>query len=149
MPHFQKIGIAAALAATTALAPATASAARNPYTAKGICGPTYALAQQIPLRSNNGQVLMGRINLMYSLATGKSCGVVIKARQIGRPTYTAVSVARKARRVHWKQDAGPFSYYAGPVYAKGTPACVRVGGFMSVPHGREGIWVEPGWEGCS
>jgi hypothetical protein len=137
-----------ATVAALAIAPAAAPAKGNPYTAKQICGPSYALAQDIPLRSNNGQVLMGRLKLMYSLQTGKSCGVLLKARQIGRPTFTSVTVARKRRHVRWIQDAGNFSYYAGPVYAEGTPACVRIGGFMSVVGGREGIFVEPGWEGC-
>ena len=93
-------------------------------------------------------MLTGRLKLMYSLTTGRSCGVLLKARQIGRPTFTSVSVARRARTLRWKEDRGTFSYYAGPVYAYGTPACVRIGGFMSVPHGREGLYVEPGFEGC-
>jgi serine/threonine-protein kinase len=147
----RKILAAVVLAAATAGAPASASAAGNPYTAQQVCGGSYTLAQDIPLRSNNGAVLMGNLRLMYSLQTGKSCGVLLKARQIGRPTPTSVSVAkyvRDARNTRWIDDAGSFSYYAGPVYANGTPACVRIGGFMSVPGGREGLFVEPGWTGC-
>ena len=148
MLRFAKIALVVALAATTFAAPAIALGAGNPYTAPQICGPSYAMAQQIPLYSNNRQVLMGRLKLMYSLGTGKSCGVLLKARQIGRPTFTSVSVARKARVPRWIDDPGSFSYYSGPVYVRGTPACVRIGGFMSVPNGREGLYVEPGWEGC-
>jgi serine/threonine-protein kinase len=138
---------AAAVAATPLAVPAVAPAA-NPYTAKQICGPSYFLAQDIPLRSNNGAVQMGRLKLLFSGETGKSCGVLLKTRQIGRPTFTQVSVARSARKPRWIENKGFFSYYAGPVYAKGTPACVRIGGYMNVPNGREGLYVEPGWEGC-
>jgi hypothetical protein len=147
----RKIIGALAVAAATAGAPATAQAA-NPYTGQQVCGPSYALAQDIPLRSNNNAVQMGQLQLWYSLQTGKSCGVLLKVRQVGRATPTSVSVAayrRDARRARWIHDSGNFSYYAGPVYAKGTPACVRIGGFMSVPGGREGLFVEPGWTGCA
>jgi hypothetical protein len=106
------------------------------------------MAQEIPLRSNSGAVVMGNLKLMYSLQTGKSCGVLLKARQIGRATFTSVSVARKARIPRWIEDGDYFRYYAGPVYASGTPACVRIGGYMNVPDGREGLWVEPSWSGC-
>jgi hypothetical protein len=140
--------IATTLSAALLAVPASASAAGNPYTAQQVCGPSYAMAQEIPLWSNNRQVVMGQIKLMYSLQTGKSCGVLLKSRQIGVATYTSVSVARKARTPNWIDDGGNFQYYAGPVYARGTPACVRIGGFMSVPGGREGLFVEPGWEGC-
>jgi hypothetical protein len=146
--HLRKTVIATALAATSLLVPATAPAAANPYAAQQICGSTYAMAQEIALRSNNGAVVMGNLKLMYSLQTGKSCGVLLKARQIGRATFTSVSVARKARTPRWIEDGGYFRYYAGPVYANGTPACVRIGGFMSVPDGREGLFVEPSWYGC-
>jgi len=153
MSRHRSTAIATVLAVAGLAAPAGAQAAGNPYTAQQVCGPSYALAQSIPLRSNDGKVQMGQISLMYSLETGKSCGVVMKTRQIGRATYTSVTVGKKPKKptkpVNWKEDAGDFRYYAGPVYASGTPACVRVGGYMHVPHGREGIYVEPGWEGCS
>ena len=148
MPRLAKIAAASALALAPLAVPAAAPAVTNPYTAQQVCGPSYALAQDIPLRSNNNAVLMGRLKLMYSLQTGRSCGVLLKVRQVGRPTFTSVSVAKQAKRPKWIDDGASFSYYAGPVFAHGTPACVRIGGFMSVPGGREGLYVEPGWEGC-
>ena len=148
MQRIRKWSIVTALAAASLVAPSAASAQGNPYTAHQICGSSYALAQDIPLRSNNGAVVMGQLKLMYSLQTGKSCGVLLKTRQVGRATFTSVSVAKKARTPKWIDDPGHFSYYAGPVFAKGTPACVRIGGYMNVPDGREGLYVEPGWEGC-
>jgi len=152
MHRLRSTVIATATVAAGLVVPTGAQAAANPYTAQQVCGSSYTLAQSIPLRSNDGKVLLGQISLMYSLETGKSCGVVMKTRQVGRATHTSVTVGKKPKKasqpVKWKEDAGPFKYYAGPVYAKGTPACVRVGGYMHVPNGREGIYVEPGWEGC-
>jgi hypothetical protein len=42
--------------------------------------------------------------------------VLLKTRQVGRATFTTVSVAEKARTPKGIVDPGYFSYYAGPVF---------------------------------
>ena len=149
MSGLRRTLIAGALAAAALAATAgSAAAAANPYTPVQICGPSYSVAQSTPLMSNHGGNQLGQVYLLYSLETGKSCGVTLKVRQIGVSSFTSVSIARYAKTPNWKNDGDYYQYYAGPRYVDGVPSCVRVGGYMKIPQGREGIYVEPAWERC-
>ena len=129
-----------ALTAAALAAPPAAWAAPNPYTGQEICGPTFGLYRDIPIRSHDGKVEMGRLQVLVSAWAGKSCAVVIKTRRVGQPTFTSVSIAKQRKKIRWTHDDGRFRYYAGPVYAKGP--CTRAGGYLHYPNGREGIFVE-------
>ena len=144
----RRYATAVAVTAACLAAPAGAVAATNPYTPQQVCGRSYTTAQSAYLWSLDQKVVLGRSYLMYSLQTGKSCAVTLKLRKVGTPTYTSATVGRKAKHVRWRDDSGYYRYYAGPMYAAATPACVRYGGYMKIPHGREGLWVEPDWNGC-
>lgn len=137
-----------ALAGTAAALPAAAQA-QNPYTGKGICGPAYELSREVPLRSNNGAVQMGRMQVLYGFGVeNKTCVVLLKDRQVGRATFTSLRAAgfvKNPLKTQWREDAKEYSYYAGPLYFKDVPNCVRIGGYMNVPEGREGILVEGGY----
>lgn len=143
MNSLKKAALAASLLATPLVAPGGAAAATNPYSGKQVCGSSYELSRSVPVRSFNQKVLMGRLEVWYSGQTGRSCGVMFKVRQVGRPTFTSVSFVRRGKEPNWKQNEGAFSYYAGPLKIKATPSNVRIGGYMNVPDGREGIHVEP------
>jgi hypothetical protein len=145
-----KLALVAAAVAAAFAVPSSASAA-NPYTGQQICGPGYTLAKSYPLRSNDGSVLLGTLQVLQKTAgANRSCGVLLKERQIGVATYTSVHLARyrsDPTQVNWVPDSGNFEYYAGPVYVDCLAAGTRIGGAMTVPGGREGQWVEPGWSG--
>jgi hypothetical protein len=145
-----KLALGAAAVAAALAVPSSASAA-NPYTGQQICGAGYSLAKSYPLRSNDGAVLLGTLQVLQKTAgTNRSCGVLLKERQIGVATYTSVNIARYRNdpaNVNWVGDSGNFMYYAGPVYVDCLAAGTRIGGYMSVPGGREGQWVEPAWSG--
>ncbi len=142
MNSVKKAALAASLLAVPLVAPGGAAAAGNPYNGKRVCGSSYELSRSIPVRSFNKKVLMGRLEVWYSGQTGRSWGVMFKVRQVGRPTYTSVSFVRRGQEPNWKQNDGAFSYYAGPLKIKAVPSKVRIGGYMNVPDGREGIHVE-------
>ena len=94
---------------------------------------------------------MGTLQVLQKTAgVNRSCGVLLKERQIGVATYTSVHLARYRRdpaNVTWVGDSGDFRYYAGPVYVDCLAAGTRIGGFMRFPSGRVGQWVEPSWSG--
>jgi hypothetical protein len=138
---------AAALTGAAIAAPAVAAAETNPYTGQEVCGSSYGLYENHTVWSNDHKVQLGQLQVLFSAWEGKSCAVMLKTRRVGEATFTSVSLARKQKNLDWKSDDGSFSYYAGPVYVKGP--CARAGGYMHMPSGREGIFVEPGFPaGC-
>lgn len=137
---------AAGLAAL-ALQPAAAPAATNPYSGPSVCGPGFVKAKSWPVRSNDRKVLLGELVLSYGPGKrardlSRTCAVLLKRRSVGKAAFMSVRISQRKRKLKWRENEGRFSYYAGPVYVTGTPACVNVGGFIAVPRGREGLKVE-------
>jgi len=112
-----------------------ASAATNPYTAKGICGSSYTVP--VHTLSLYGY---GKVHLLYSPSTGYNCAVTLKTAYLGQSTETDVFMVRQSTPSEIKYDAGQYRYYAGPVkyYARGT--CVKFGGSVD-DWDAESVWV--------
>ena len=138
---------AAVLGLLAATAPSGAAAADNPYSAEQICGAGYRVIGGHQVWSADGTTL-GIARLLYSPATGKNCAVLLKSRQLGTPTYTAVSLKKQGAKAPWVVDFGDYRYYAGPVYVTAAGTCVRFGASMSFPNGRKANYISP-FQHCS
>jgi len=141
----RRSALVATLAATAALAPAaTAGAAPNPYSPREVCGSGFQVIDRhrdVPKRGK--RVHMATTYLLYEAATGRNCATTIKHRQVGVPTYTAVSLQPRGRLAAWRVDYGDFAYYAGPVYRHAPGRCVRYGSALAFPNGRESLFISP------
>jgi hypothetical protein len=138
------VSLVVCAAAVIALAqPAAASAKRNPYTAKRVCGAGFSTIDSHRLYSGSSHTtLLATSFLLYDGATGRNCAVTIKRRFIGRPTTTGVSLKVKGKRRPWVVDQDAYKYYAGPVYRKAPGRCVRWGATVSTPFGAD-TYISP------
>ncbi len=88
------------------------------YTATQVCGSGYYVQRSMAVAG-------GRVYQLYSNGTKKNCAVMLKSKNVGRPTSVSVWIqAQGGSRV---TDSGSFSWYAGPVYVYAPGKCVRVG----------------------
>jgi hypothetical protein len=123
--------------------PATASAKRNPYTARQVCGAGFHRIDAHKLYSGSRYTThLATTVLLYNGATDENCAVTMKRRFIGRPTTTGVSLKVKGKRRPWVVDQDAFKYYAGPVYRRAPGRCVRWGATVSTPFGDD-TYISP------
>ncbi len=144
-------------AAALALTAAPAAARSNPYSPERVCGAGYSRVTHNPLTATSNQrVTIATAYLLYSRYTGKNCAVTLKARSIGKPTYTTAVIKKRGTGNPYdaKVDHGYFSYFAGPVYVHAPQTCVRYGATVSVPKPRTPGRIVyfrsfySGWVGC-
>lgn len=121
----------AALPIALAAAP-SAGAAANPYTARQVCGPGYQLLVERPVTF--GKNVHGRLMFLRNERASKFCAVTLKTSLVGTPTWTDVSLQKPSTR-QFISDGDFFSYYAGPVYVRGTrtSTCILYSGGMHIP----------------
>jgi hypothetical protein len=122
--------------------PSAASAAKNPYTAAGVCGPGYSVIDRHRLYDTNpatGQpVLLATVVLTYNPAAGVNCAVTMKRYRVGqaRPVYgdfLAVTLAARPLGPNTVGgDSGEFKFFAGPVYVPARSRCVQWGGDVTL-----------------
>lgn len=155
--------LAAALLGAAA-GPAPASAAKNPYTAAGVCGAGYKSIDRHRLYDHNPysgkRVLLATIVLTYNPATGKNCAVTMKRHRVGKAAgwgdWLYVSLAaRPLGDATVGGDSGNFRYYAGPVYVPARRRCVQWSGGAHlllpknfVPRGLYSSAYKSRWEHC-
>ncbi len=114
-------------------APVAATAAGNPYTAAGVCGPGYAPIDRHKLFAtapyDGARVHLATIVLTYNASTGRNCVVTLKERRLGRPDHVYAQVqTRPASPTSADGDSGRFRYFAGPTYVYAPGRKVRWGG---------------------
>ena len=130
--------IVSAVAVGLLAVPSIATAAKNPYTAAGVCGAGYHVVDRHRMYatdpSNGRQILLATVVLTYNSATGKNCAVTMKRWRVGQaaPVYgDFLSVALAARPLGPTTvdgDSGEFKYFAGPVYVPARHRCVQFSG---------------------
>src|ERR1700710_1834199 len=118
--------------------PSIASAAKNPYTAAGVCGAGYHVIDRHRMfatdPSNGRQILLATVVLTYSPATGNNCAVTMKRYRVGQavPTFgDFLSVSLAARPLGpdtARGNSGELKYFAGPVYVPARHHCVQWSG---------------------
>lgn len=133
-PVLATAAVLGALLGSVALAP-SASAAANPYRATTICGPGYRVLVERPIDFRRASY--GRLVFLRNDRASTFCAVAIKTSLVGTPSWTDVSLARPRAR-KYESDGNFFSYYAGPVYLKGTKTdtCMLYSGSMQIPRRR-------------
>ena len=128
-----RILLCAALAVLLAI-PAAASAARNPYSAAGVCGLGYRVIDRHRLYatnpSNGNRVLLATVVLTYNSAQGTNCAVTMKRYRVGKaaPVFgDHLSVSLAARPLGpgtVDGDSGEFkSSQARSTCRRATAAC--------------------------
>ena len=118
--------------------PPVASAAKNPYTAAGVCGPGYRVIDRHRMYATNPAtgrpVLLATVVLTYNSATGNNCAVTMKRYRVGQavPTFgDFIDVTLAARPLGpdtVRGDSGEFKFFAGPVYVPARHHCVQWSG---------------------
>lgn len=127
-----------ALAAALAV-PSAAEAAKNPYTAKRVCGSGYKVIDRHKLTDTNpyngNTVHLSTVVLMYNASTGKNCAVNLKRYRVGKEDkktfgdFMSVSLAtRPLNNANVDGDSDEFRFYAGPVYVRARGKCVQWSG---------------------
>jgi hypothetical protein len=132
-----RILLCAALLVALAI-PSAASAARNPYTAAGVCGLGYRVIDRHRLYatdpSNGNRVLLATVVLTYNPAQGTNCAVTMKRYRVGQkaPVFgDHLSVSLAARPLGPSTvdgDSGEFKWFAGPAYVPARHRCVQWAG---------------------
>src|SRR5262245_20235409 len=127
--------IVSAVALALLAVPSIASAAKNPYTAAGVCGAGYHVIDRHRMfatdPSNGRQILLATVVLTYNPASGKNCAVTMKRYRVGlaAPTFgDFIDVTLAARPLGPETvdgNSGEFKYFAGPVYVPARHHCVQ------------------------
>jgi hypothetical protein len=159
-----RILLGAALLGLLAI-PSAASAAKNPYTAAGVCGSGYKVIDRHRLYATNPatgrRVLLAAAVLTYNARTGRNCAVTMKRYRVGKARrvfgdHLSVSLAARPLGPGTVDgDAGEFRYYAGPAYVPARNRCVQWGGSATllmpanfVPRGYFNSAYRSRWEHC-
>lgn len=122
-----------------------ASAAGNPYSPQGVCGPGFGVIQQHDLRGPKGRVL-ATAYLLWDGGSKRNCSVTLKRAKVGASTWVETSLARKGGK--YQADDGFYQYYAGPLYVKAPGRCVIFGGRVSLGNGIGDSWITPRFGHC-
>ena len=107
---------------------------RNTYTPQQVCnsgghGGGYYVQRSMTVAG-------GRAYQLYN-SSGYNCAVLIKTRNVGRPSPVSVWIQRQGGSK--VSDSGSYSWYAGPVYVSAPGTCVRFGsGSAASPYGNCG-----------
>jgi uncharacterized membrane protein len=140
------------LSAPAAAAPAPAD--HNPYTPKEICGPRFYVVKdkggiggkaKRPVKYSDSSI-WGYVYLMYNDTTGKNCVATRKIDYVGKETYMFAGLQVKGSG--WKQENGPFGYFAGPVKKKAAGKCVRYHGSIEDTRGNRASGGRYTWGNC-
>ena len=103
------------------VAASSVSAAKNPYTAAGLCGPGFRQIDHHALSDvgpNGVRYRLADMVLMYNASTGYNCAVTLKRHRIGKPDYVWISL--QTHRAGDGDGRTNLKYFAGPakVYAR-------------------------------
>jgi serine/threonine-protein kinase len=116
------------------VAPAAASARKNPYTAAGVCGPGYKVIDRHALTDGNWGVKLADVVLTYNAATGRNCVVTLKRYRVGQAAkygdwlYAELYTRPLSTPGNTTAQSGNFKFFAGPVYVTARSKCVQWGG---------------------
>jgi len=124
-----------ALIAASVLAvmlPAEAAVAKkNPYTAKGLCGPSFSVIDRKQLYDvsplDGRRYHLSTAVLMYSSQTGENCAVHLKRRRIDKPDSVDITlITRPPSDANSDGDGGlNLKFFAGPVKVPARGKCVQ------------------------
>ncbi len=162
-----RIALLLVTAAALLAAPPAAQAARNPYTAAGVCGPGYKVIDRHRLFATNpysgAPIKLAAVVLTYNAAKGMNCAVTLKRYRVGkvsgpRQASENLSVSLAARPLGPSTvdgDSGDFRFYAGPAYVPARNRCVQWGGSAVLllppnfhPRGTLNSAYRSRWEHC-
>ena len=134
-------------------APATASAAGNPYTAAGVCGPGYKPIDRHALYAtapyDGARVHLATIVLTYNAAAGQELRRHVEGAAHRQADYVYAEVrTRPAAPGNSDGDSGSsLRYFAGPTYVHAPGRKVRWGGGTEqrLPHYEVPTFVNSAW----
>ncbi|MFV5998690.1 spore-associated protein A [Streptomyces sp. NPDC056231] len=92
----------------------------------GACGSGYSVIDS--MKVGYGDKSAGTTYLTYNSSNGYNCAVTVN--NTSSTMYIKVSL-QKSTNGTWKDDAGFYRSYAGPVYVYAANSCVDWGGFIS------------------
>ena len=147
--------IVLAVLATFAVAPSVASAKKNPYTAKGVCGAGYKEIDRHKLfdtAPDGRRLRLADMVLMYNAANGNNCAVTIKKRRINKPDYLWISLA--SRTAGDGDGETDLKFFAGPAYVHAPGKCIQWHGGAQLRYPPGGRWYtlydayKSPWEHC-
>jgi hypothetical protein len=100
---------------------APTSAARNPYSAQGLCGAGYHRIDHHSLSDVGPDGVrrhLAEMVLMYNPSSGYNCAVTLKTYRVGKPDYVWISL--QTHRAGDGDGTTNLKYFAGPakVYAR-------------------------------
>lgn len=108
-----------------------AQATTNPYTARGLCGPSYTVT--VATHALTGTTATANIYLLYSPSLGENCVVTLKTSKLGSPTF--VNAAVQLVGGTWIQDPSySDKYYAGPIRVYAPHTCVQYFGATDISY---------------
>ncbi|MEU3986735.1 spore-associated protein A [Streptomyces sp. NPDC026672] len=108
-------------------APAASAATAGAYGCSGTEIDTY------PVKALDGTgSTWGTVHLYYNASTGSNCAVTVKSVYVGTPSFTAIYLNSSDGAVH-DDDAGNYSYYAGPVSIHAPGRCISINGVVWNP----------------
>ena len=140
--------------------PAEASARKNPYTAKGLCGPTFSVIDRKRLYDvspiDGWRYHLSTLVLLYSSTTGQNCAVNMKRRRIDKPDNLNITlITRPSSAENSDGDGGlNLGFFAGPVKVYARDKCVQWWGGTIQKHRKHNTTVElnsgfrSGWVHC-
>jgi hypothetical protein len=134
MTFLSRIVLPLSLIAGLLIAPAAASAKRNPYTAAGVCGAGFQAIDRHKLIDSNYGRYLAEVVLTYNPATGQNCVVTLKRYRVGvarkYDDWLMAEIYTRPLRVpsNLDSDKGDFKYFAGPVFVTAPDKCVKWGG---------------------
>ena len=141
-----RILLCAALAVLLAI-PAAASAAKNPYSAAGVCGLGYRVIDRHRLYatnpSNGNRVLLATVVLTYNSAQGTNCAVTMKRYRVGKAApvfgdHLGVSLAaRPLGPGHRRRRLRGVQVLRRPGLRAGAQPLRAVGGRRDAPPARQ------------
>jgi hypothetical protein len=137
-----------------AVFPSAASAMKNPYTAKGLCGPGYKIIDRHKLYddTNPSGKRLHLADTVLLWKNGVNCAVTIKKRRINKPDYLWVSL-----QSHTAGDGDGrqgLKFFAGPSYVNAPGQCIQWWGGAELKYPPGGRWYKlydafrTGWEHC-
>ena len=147
------------------LAAQAATARKNPYTAKGVCGQGYNVIDRHRLYDTNPatgrRVRLAVVVLTYNSGNGYNCAVTLKRYRVGKKRrvfgdFLSVSLAARPLSDDTVDgDSGNFKYFAGPTYVPARRRCVQWAGGATLlmppnfePRGYYEAASKSRWEHC-
>lgn len=103
-----------------------ASAAKNPYSATGLCGAGYRVIDRhglFDIGPDGVRHHLADMVLTYNASAGRNCAVTIKRRRVGKPDYVWISLA--THRAGDGDGRTNLKYFAGPAFVAARHRCIQ------------------------